>query len=67
MELLKKWRQEKSEELKLHVGVVFPANLLETLSTAPPADIDEFMAFPGMRRWRAREFGLDILQILHST
>jgi superfamily II DNA helicase RecQ len=62
LELLKKWRQEKSEELKLPVGVVFPANLLESLVAAPPANLDEFMAFPGMRRWRALEFGGEILQ-----
>jgi ribonuclease D len=67
LELLKKWRQGKSEELKLPVGVVFPANLLENLTIAPPADLEEFMAFPGMRRWRIREFGREILNVLHGA
>jgi len=67
LELLKKWRQVKAEELKLHVGVIFPANLLENLAAAPPTNMDELMAFPGIRRWRAREFGLDILQTLNGA
>jgi len=66
LELLKKWRQEKAEELKLPVGVIFPANLLESLAAAPPANMDEFMAVPGMRRWRAREFGCEVLQTLQT-
>ena len=67
LELLKKWRLEKSDELRLPVGVVFPATLLESLAAAPPANLDEFMAFPGIRRWRAREFGSEILQVLHDA
>jgi ribonuclease D len=67
LDLLKKWRQGKAEELKLPVGVVFPANLLENLAAAPPVSIDELITFPGMRRWRAREFGEEILQTLQST
>ena len=66
LELLKKWRQGKAEELKLPIGVIFPANILESLAVAPPANLDEFMAFPGMRKWRAREFGPEILQTLCS-
>ncbi|MDR1728855.1 MAG: HRDC domain-containing protein [Acidobacteriota bacterium] len=64
MELLKKWRLGKSEELKLQVGVVFPANLLEGLAGTPPESLDDFMKFPGMRRWRVEEFGAEILQAL---
>ena len=66
LELLKKWRQGKAEELQLPVGVIFQANLLESLAVAPPTNIDEFMNFPGMRRWRVREFGYEILQTIHS-
>ena len=32
LDTLKGWRQKKAEELNLHVGVVFPANLLENLA-----------------------------------
>lgn len=66
MEALRLWRQEKARLLNLHVGVVFPANVLENLAVSPPADIEEFAGLPGMRRWRVREFGEEILALLHS-
>lgn len=67
LELLKKWRLEKSEELKISVGVIFPANLLETVAATPPSNLNEFTALPGIRRWRVREFGQEILQILQDA
>jgi ribonuclease D len=67
MESLKQWRVEKSKELNLPVGVVFPANLLENLAVLPPMDLDGFLNMPGMRQWRVREFGPEILQLLQSN
>jgi ribonuclease D len=67
IELLKKWRARKSEELGLHVGVVFPGNLFEQLAGAPPADTEALAAVDGMRGWRVREFGAEILEILRSA
>ena len=64
LEELKRWRNEKAKELGLHVGVVFPAYLLETLAATPPADLDAFASLPDMSRWRAREFGEELLQLL---
>jgi ribonuclease D len=65
MEALKIWRQAKSKELELHVGVVFPANLLENLAEEPPADLEGLQNLPGMRRWRVREFGEEVLGLLN--
>ncbi len=67
LENLKLWRNAKAKELGLHVGVVFPGNLLENLSLFPPADIESFAGLPDMRRWRVREFGKEILHILHNS
>jgi len=66
LESLRLWRKQKAIELGLQVGVVFPANLLENLAAAPPADEEQLANLPGMRRWRVREFGAEILQLLHS-
>ncbi len=66
LEALKLWRVEKARTLELPVGVVFPGNLLETMASAPPADIFALQAVDGMRRWRVREFGEEILRILQS-
>ena len=65
MEALRLWRKEKAKELSLPVGVVFPANLLEILAATPPADLEELARLPGMRQWRAREFGEEMLRLLH--
>jgi ribonuclease D len=66
LESLKNWRQAKAKELNLHVGVVFPANLLENLAVIPPADLQELSEMPGMRRWRVREFGEQVLQLIND-
>lgn len=66
LEALKGWRQEKAHQLNLHVGVVFPANVLECLSVAPPATVDELSRLPGMRQWRVREFGEELIEILRK-
>ncbi len=67
MEALRQWRKGKAKELSLPVGVVFPANLLETLAAVPPSDPEELANLPGMRRWRTREFGEEILRLLHAS
>jgi ribonuclease D len=66
LEMLKAWRIGKARELGLQVGVVFPANLLENLAAAPPENPEELGDLPGMRQWRVREFGEEILQLLQS-
>ncbi len=66
LEKLKAWRQAKAKELNLHVGVVFPGSLLEALAAVPPADAASLARMDGMRAWRAREFGPEILRILAS-
>ncbi len=67
LENLKSWRQARAQELSLHVGVVFPGNFLETLSSSPPADLVALACIPGMRRWRVREFGAEILGMLENS
>jgi ribonuclease D len=64
VEKLKKWRQTKSEELELSVGVTFPGNLLETIASSPPADYDALANIRGMRRWRIQEFGQEVLEVI---
>ncbi|MBN1567990.1 MAG: HRDC domain-containing protein [Acidobacteria bacterium] len=66
LEALKIWRNEKAQALSLPVGVVFPAYLLETLAITPPADLNSFARLPGMRQWRIREFGEELIRLLQS-
>jgi ribonuclease D len=67
LDALKLWRREKAVALGLPVGVVFPGNLLENLASAPPSDVSALESAEGMRRWRVREFGQELLDILHRT
>jgi ribonuclease D len=66
MEKLKIWRNEKAKELGLHVGVIFPAYQLEMLAMTPPSDLDAFALLPDMRKWRTREFGEELIQLLRN-
>ncbi len=66
LESLRQWRAAKSMELSLPVGVVFPAMLLENLAMTPPSSLEEMLETPGMRRWRVREFGEEMLQLIHN-
>jgi ribonuclease D len=67
MDALRTWRQSKAKELDLQVGVVFPANLLENLAEAHPADLEGLQNLPGMRRWRVQEFGEEVLGLINNN
>jgi ribonuclease D len=66
LERLKAWRQDQAAKLQLHVGVVFPGSLLEAISNCPPGSLSELENFDGMRRWRAQEFGVELLETLRA-
>jgi ribonuclease D len=65
LEDLRLWRRAKAEKLQLAVGVVFPGTLLELLASSPPLDLSALEGIAGMRRWRAQQFGGELLSILH--
>jgi len=66
LEALRRWRRAKAEAYGLHVGVLFPGALLEALASIPPADLGGMERVIGMRSWRSREFGTEILGLLQS-
>jgi len=63
-ENLRGWRKLKAVELRLDVGVICPGNILESLAANPPSDLSVLEEFGCLRRWRAREFGPEILDVL---
>ncbi len=63
---LKAWRVKASVRVKLEPGVLLPQRLIDALAAAPPADAAGLEAFPGLRRWRAREFGEELLLALNG-
>ena len=66
LDALKLWRKQKARDLKLHVGVIFPGNLLESLVEYPPANLHELANLAGVRQWRVREFGEEVLRLLNN-
>ena len=66
LEALRLWRNEKAKNLNLQIGVVFPATLLEQVAANPPADLEALAGLPGMRQWRVREFGAELLQLVRN-
>ncbi len=64
---LRVWRRLKAAELQLDVGVICPGNILELLATNPPADLTTLNGCDGLRLWRAREFGAEILKVLKGS
>ncbi len=63
---LKAWRQRVSEKVNLEPGVLLPQRLIDALAADPPADAAGLEIFPGLRRWRAREFGDELLLALRG-
>ena len=56
LRLLKQWRLEHANHLKLDPGLLWPAASLERLSVEPRAFDDEAKS-DGVRRWQLRELG----------
>ncbi|MCU0610518.1 MAG: HRDC domain-containing protein [Candidatus Eisenbacteria bacterium] len=65
VESLKTWRSGRAQELGIPVGVVLPGNVLTAIADAHPPDSETLAAIEGMRRWRVREFGQEILLALN--
>ena len=61
VERLKAWRRTRAAELGVEVAVVLPQRLIDRLADAAPTDETSLAAVPGLRRWRARTFGGEIL------
>jgi ribonuclease D len=63
-EALRAWRSKAAHELKLDPGALLPQRLIDRLSGEPPADLERLEQVEGIRRWRVKLFGLDLLKAL---
>ncbi|HEV8440825.1 MAG TPA: HRDC domain-containing protein [Methylomirabilota bacterium] len=61
---LRAWRSEAARELGLDPGVLFPQRLIDRLATEPPGDLVALEQVEGVRRWRVKLFGLELLKLL---
>jgi len=60
------WRCASAPRAGLVPGLLLPRRLMERLAEAPPASLQDLLAVPGFRRWRAGEFGREILGALEA-
>jgi ribonuclease D len=61
VERLKALRSRRAAELGVDVSVVLPQRLVDRLAEAAPKDAAGLAAIEGLRRWRERAFGDEIL------
>ncbi len=61
VERLKAWRARKAKELAVEASVVLPQRLIDRLAEAAPAGPTELAGVEGLRRWRVKEFGAELL------
>jgi ribonuclease D len=61
---LRTWRAAAARELAVDPGVLFPQRLIDRLAADPPKDLYALEQVDGLRRWRVKLFGLDLLKTL---
>jgi ribonuclease D len=64
MDALRAWRSDTARRHGLDPGVLLPGRLIERLALAAPTDPASLEAVEGLRRWRIKEFGEEILGAL---
>jgi ribonuclease D len=64
---LRRWRTGAAERTGLDPGVLLPQRLIDVLAAQPPSSVADLAAVPGVRRWRADNFGPEILDALVSV
>lgn len=66
IEALVAWRAEAAGRVGLDPGLVLPRRLIERLAEEVPSTPEELGGVEGLRRWRAKTFGAEILRVLAS-
>ena len=61
---LKGWRKVRSQELELDPGVLAPNACLEAVTIAKPSSLEALSEIPEIKKWFAKSFGLEILDLL---
>lgn len=63
---MKAWRVDAAKKAELEPGVLLPQRLIERIAIDRPADMAALAAIPDIRRWRADNFGAEILEAAKS-
>ena len=66
-EALRAWRAKAAQDIALDPGVLFPQRVIDRLAADPPRDLAGLEQVEGVRRWRTKLFGGDLLTVLASA
>ena len=66
-EALRVWRAKAAQDIALDPGVLFPQRVIDRLAADPPRDLAGLEQVEGVRRWRTKLFGGDLLTVLASA
>jgi len=66
-EALRVWRAKAAHDIALDPGVLFPQRVIDRLAADPPRDLAGLEQVEGVRRWRTKLFGGDLLNVLASA
>ena len=66
-EALRVWRAKAAQDMALDPGVLFPQRVIDRLAADPPRDLAGLEQVEGVRRWRTKLFGVDLLSVLASA
>jgi ribonuclease D len=61
---LRAWRAKAAKEVALDPGVFFPQRVIDRLAADAPRDVAALEQVEGVRRWRVKLFGDDLLRVL---
>lgn len=61
IERLRQWRTEAVPRFELEPGVLLPNRLIRGIAEAGPRDLAALGAVPGVRQWRVRTFGPELV------
>jgi ribonuclease D len=63
---LKAWRDAKAAALEIDASLVLTKLLIYDIAKKNPGSIQQIKAIEGLRNWRVREFGREIIALLNN-
>lgn len=63
-DVLRVWRAKAAKEIGLEPGVLFPQRIIDRLAADPPQSLESLEQVDGVRRWRVKLFGDELLRLL---
>jgi ribonuclease D len=67
MRVLRKWRDERADQLQIDPALVGTKALLGAIAIKRPQKKADLAKIDGFKRWQAKEFGKELIALLKKT